>query len=75
MRIFYGAGHEQFAPSDLLRHARLADDAGFDGRGPPLPPALGLAREAEAVPKRCQLIAWARPYWRKLLVEGDRRAG
>jgi coenzyme F420-dependent glucose-6-phosphate dehydrogenase len=31
MRIFYGAGHEQFAPSDLLRHAQLAADAGFDG--------------------------------------------
>jgi coenzyme F420-dependent glucose-6-phosphate dehydrogenase len=31
MRIFYGAGHEQFAPADLLRHARLAADAGFDG--------------------------------------------
>jgi hypothetical protein len=27
MRIFYGAGHEQFAPSDLLRHAQLAADA------------------------------------------------
>ena len=31
MRIFYGAGHEQFTPSELLRHARLAADAGFDG--------------------------------------------
>jgi len=30
-RIFYGAGHEQFTPSDLLRHARLAEQAGFDG--------------------------------------------
>jgi coenzyme F420-dependent glucose-6-phosphate dehydrogenase len=31
MRIFYGAGHEQFKPSELLRHARLAAEAGFDG--------------------------------------------
>jgi coenzyme F420-dependent glucose-6-phosphate dehydrogenase len=31
MRIFYGAGHEQFTPRDLLRHARLAAEAGFDG--------------------------------------------
>jgi coenzyme F420-dependent glucose-6-phosphate dehydrogenase len=31
MRIFYGAGHEQFKPSDLLRHAKLAAEAGFDG--------------------------------------------
>jgi len=31
MRIFYGAGHEQFKPSELLRHAQLADEAGFDG--------------------------------------------
>jgi coenzyme F420-dependent glucose-6-phosphate dehydrogenase len=31
MRIFYGAGHEQFPPSVALRHARLAADAGFDG--------------------------------------------
>jgi coenzyme F420-dependent glucose-6-phosphate dehydrogenase len=31
MRIFYGAGHEQFKPSDLLRHAQLAAEAGFDG--------------------------------------------
>ena len=31
MRIFYGAGHEQFPPSELLRHAKLAAEAGFDG--------------------------------------------
>src|SRR3954452_8574461 len=31
MRIFYGAGHEQFKPSELLRHAQLAEQAGFDG--------------------------------------------
>jgi coenzyme F420-dependent glucose-6-phosphate dehydrogenase len=31
MRVFYGAGHEQFAPSELLVHARLAEEAGFDG--------------------------------------------
>jgi coenzyme F420-dependent glucose-6-phosphate dehydrogenase len=31
MRIFYGAGHEQFKPSELLRHAKLAVKAGFDG--------------------------------------------
>ena len=31
MRIFYGAGHEQFKPSELLRHAHLAEEAGFDG--------------------------------------------
>jgi coenzyme F420-dependent glucose-6-phosphate dehydrogenase len=31
MRILYGAAHEQFAPSDLLRHAQLAEEAGFDG--------------------------------------------
>ena len=30
MRIFYGAGHEQVAPSELLVHARLAEEAGFD---------------------------------------------
>jgi coenzyme F420-dependent glucose-6-phosphate dehydrogenase len=31
MRIFYGAGHEQFKPSELLAHAKLAAKAGFDG--------------------------------------------
>jgi len=31
MRVFYGAGHEQFRPSELLRHAKLAEEAGFDG--------------------------------------------
>jgi len=31
MRIFYGAGHEQFKPSELLRHAQLAEQVGFDG--------------------------------------------
>jgi coenzyme F420-dependent glucose-6-phosphate dehydrogenase len=31
MRILYGAAHEQFSPDDLLRHARLAEQAGFDG--------------------------------------------
>ena len=31
MKVFYGAGHEQFAPSLLLRHAQLAERAGFDG--------------------------------------------
>jgi coenzyme F420-dependent glucose-6-phosphate dehydrogenase len=31
MRVFYGAGHEQFKPSELLRHAQLAEQAGFDG--------------------------------------------
>jgi hypothetical protein len=31
MRVFYGAGHEQFPPSALLRHAVLAEQAGFDG--------------------------------------------
>ena len=31
IQTFYGAGHEQFAPRDLLQHARLAEQAGFDG--------------------------------------------
>jgi coenzyme F420-dependent glucose-6-phosphate dehydrogenase len=31
MDIYYGAGHEQFRPSELLRHAELAEEAGFDG--------------------------------------------
>ncbi|HWB21653.1 MAG TPA: TIGR03557 family F420-dependent LLM class oxidoreductase [Gaiellaceae bacterium] len=31
IRYFYGAGHEQFPPSVLLRHAQLAEEAGFDG--------------------------------------------
>src|SRR3954453_244012 len=31
MRVFYGAGHEQFTPRDLLCHAQRAEDAGFDG--------------------------------------------
>ena len=31
MRVFYGAGHEQFTPSELLAHARYAEEAGFDG--------------------------------------------
>jgi coenzyme F420-dependent glucose-6-phosphate dehydrogenase len=31
VRVFYGAGHEQFAPSELLRHAQLAEQVGFDG--------------------------------------------
>jgi coenzyme F420-dependent glucose-6-phosphate dehydrogenase len=31
VRIFYGAGHEQFPPDELLRHAQLAEEAGFDG--------------------------------------------
>jgi coenzyme F420-dependent glucose-6-phosphate dehydrogenase len=31
MQIFYGAGHEQFTPSELLKHAKLAEEAGFDG--------------------------------------------
>src|SRR5690242_8058298 len=31
MRYFYGPAHEQFRPSELLRHAQLAEEAGFDG--------------------------------------------
>jgi coenzyme F420-dependent glucose-6-phosphate dehydrogenase len=31
VRYFYGAAHEQFRPSELLRHAQLAEAAGFDG--------------------------------------------
>jgi coenzyme F420-dependent glucose-6-phosphate dehydrogenase len=31
VRVFYGAGHEQFTPRDLLCHAQRAEDAGFDG--------------------------------------------
>jgi len=31
MHYFYGCVHEQFRPSELLRHARLAEEAGFDG--------------------------------------------
>ena len=31
MRVYYGAGHEMFAPRDLLRHAQLAAEAGFGG--------------------------------------------
>jgi coenzyme F420-dependent glucose-6-phosphate dehydrogenase len=31
VRVFYGAGHEQFTPSELLRHAQLAEQVGFDG--------------------------------------------
>src|SRR3954466_7295282 len=31
MRIYYGAGHEQFPPSVALRHAQLAAQVGFDG--------------------------------------------
>src|SRR4051812_15407568 len=30
-RYFYGCAHEQFPPSQLLRHAQLAEQAGFDG--------------------------------------------
>ena len=42
MRVFYGAGHEQFTPSELLAHARLAEQAGFDGRVQrPLPAVVG----------------------------------
>jgi coenzyme F420-dependent glucose-6-phosphate dehydrogenase len=33
VQIFYGAAHEQFRPSDLLRHAQLAEQAGFDAVG------------------------------------------
>src|SRR3954471_1570314 len=33
MRIYYGAGHEMFKPSVLLKHAQLAAEAGFDGIG------------------------------------------
>ncbi len=31
MKIYYGAGHEQFPPRELLRHAQLAAEVGFDG--------------------------------------------
>lgn len=31
VRYWYGAAHEQFAPSALLRHAILAEQAGFEG--------------------------------------------
>src|SRR5947208_10246074 len=31
VRYFYGCAHEQFRPSALLRHAVLAEQAGFDG--------------------------------------------
>ena len=31
MRVFHGAGHEQFTPSELLAHARLAEEAKVDG--------------------------------------------
>jgi len=30
-KIFYHASHEQFTPRDLLRYARYAEQAGFDG--------------------------------------------
>ncbi len=30
-RIYYFCGHEQFQPETLVRHARLAEEAGFDG--------------------------------------------
>ncbi len=33
MRYFYGAAHEQFPPSDLLRQAVEAEQAGFEGIG------------------------------------------
>ena len=33
MQIYYGAGHEMFKPSALLKHAQLAAEAGFDGIG------------------------------------------
>ena len=56
MRIFYGAGHEQFKPSELLRHAQLAEGVGFDGiacsdRVPrPRVPRLRLRRVAQREP-------------------------
>ena len=31
VRYWYGAAHEQFPPSALLRHAVLAEEAGFEG--------------------------------------------
>jgi coenzyme F420-dependent glucose-6-phosphate dehydrogenase len=31
LRIYYGATHEQFSPVQLLRHAILAEQVGFDG--------------------------------------------
>lgn len=30
-RFFYFCGHEQFQPEELVEHARLAEEAGFDG--------------------------------------------
>jgi coenzyme F420-dependent glucose-6-phosphate dehydrogenase len=33
MRYFYGAAHEQFPPSDLVRQAVEAEQAGFEGIG------------------------------------------
>jgi coenzyme F420-dependent glucose-6-phosphate dehydrogenase len=30
-QIYYYLGHEQFQPEELVRHAQLAEDAGFDG--------------------------------------------
>jgi coenzyme F420-dependent glucose-6-phosphate dehydrogenase len=33
VKIIYGAAHEQFSPADLLRHAQLAEEAGFDAVG------------------------------------------
>lgn len=31
MRYLYGCAHEQFRPGELLRHAQLAEQAGFEG--------------------------------------------
>ncbi|MBT8212566.1 MAG: LLM class flavin-dependent oxidoreductase, partial [Acidimicrobiia bacterium] len=30
VKLAYFSGHEQFQPEDLVRHARLAEEAGFD---------------------------------------------
>src|SRR5579863_3464185 len=30
-KIFYYLGHEQFQPEELVKHAQLAEEVGFDG--------------------------------------------
>src|SRR3954462_128242 len=66
--FWFAGSHEEFPPSELLRQAQAADQAGFDGLGcshplpppsPPRPPGPGPDRAAPGFPDGRSGEAWA----------------
>ena len=70
MHVFYGAGHAQFALSELRLLARLAEEVGFDGIAGSDHFQKGDETQLELMEEELAVILWL---WSGEILDGGRR--